>query len=106
MMRIIQSYPQLMQIAGDLIVGNMDFKDADKLARRLAKTIPPGIKEVNPDEPPAPAPVPSPQQQLLLQKAQTEQIRQQKEQVKTQVELIKLYKETKETDDAIRQEIL
>lgn len=41
MMEAIQVYPQLMQIAGDLVVKAQDWPGADELAERLQKTIPP-----------------------------------------------------------------
>lgn len=37
--------PQLMQIAGDLIMRAQDFPYADKLADRLAKTLPPQLQD-------------------------------------------------------------
>lgn len=37
--------PQLMQIAGDLIMRAQDFPYADKLAERLAKTLPPELQD-------------------------------------------------------------
>jgi hypothetical protein len=41
MMEAIQVYPELMQIAGDLVVKAQDWPGADELAERLQKTIPP-----------------------------------------------------------------
>lgn len=43
MMGAIQVYPELMQIAGDLIVKAQDWPGADKLAERLKKSIPPQL---------------------------------------------------------------
>lgn len=43
MMNAIQVFPQLMQIAGDLIVKAQDWPGADELAERLRKTIPPQL---------------------------------------------------------------
>ena len=37
--------PQLMQVAGDLIMKAADFPMADQLAERLERTLPPGIKD-------------------------------------------------------------
>ena len=106
MMRIISAYPEMMKTAGDLVVGNMDFKDADKLAKRLEKTIPPQLREQREGEPP-PQPLPPPPQiVMMMEKTKTEQIKQQKEQLKTKVEMIKLYKETKETEVEMRKLIM
>ena len=49
---------------------------------------------------------PSPQAQLVIARTQTEQIRQTKETMKMRVEMIRMYKEAKETDTEIRKEIL
>lgn len=43
MMEAIQVYPQLMQIAGDLVVKAQDWPGAQELAERLVKTIPPQL---------------------------------------------------------------
>ena len=45
MVELARSDPSLMQKAGDIIVRSMDFQDADKLAERLAKTLPPGLAD-------------------------------------------------------------
>jgi hypothetical protein len=41
MMEAIQVWPQLMSVAGDLVAKAQDWPGADKLAKRLKKTIPP-----------------------------------------------------------------
>lgn len=43
MMDAVQVYPQLMQIAGDLIAKAQDWPGAQELAQRLQKTIPPQL---------------------------------------------------------------
>lgn len=45
MVELARSDPSLMQKAGDIIVRSMDFQDAEKLAERLAKTLPPGLAD-------------------------------------------------------------
>jgi hypothetical protein len=52
--------PQLMQVAGDLIMKAADFPMADQLAERLEKTLPPGMKD-DKDKPQIP---PEVQQQM------------------------------------------
>ena len=106
MLRLTSTMPRQMGLAADLIVKNMDIKDADILAERLRKTLPPGMVKQIPGEEPPMTPPPSPQMQLVMQKTQTEKIKQQKEMVKARVELIREYKEAKETDTEIRKEIL
>lgn len=45
MMQFIQAFPPAAQIAGDLIAKSMDWPDADKIAERLKKMLPPGMAE-------------------------------------------------------------
>lgn len=40
---LAQAYPQLMQIAGDLIMRNADVPGGDQIANRMAKTMPPEL---------------------------------------------------------------
>ena len=42
--------PQLMQIAGDLIMRAQDFPMADKLAERMATTLPPELQDTKPGQ--------------------------------------------------------
>ena len=113
LLQLSQNWPEIKKFAGDLLVKNMDFLGADEIAQRLAKTLPPGLKKLAPGEEPPPPPPTPPQLRLVLEKAQTEKIKQQKETLKQQVELIRLktelvkqYKETKETEVEIRKQIL
>lgn len=43
MMNAVQVYPEIMQIAGDLVVKAQDWPGAEDLAERLRKTIPPQL---------------------------------------------------------------
>lgn len=43
MMNAIQVYPELMSIAGDLVVKAQDWPGADELAERMLKTVPPQL---------------------------------------------------------------
>jgi len=43
MTQVLQGNPALMQIAGDLLVKNMDWPGADEIAKRMKKTIDPKI---------------------------------------------------------------
>jgi hypothetical protein len=42
---LTQSNPQIMQVAGDIVMRSYDFPMAEELAQRLAKTLPPGLQE-------------------------------------------------------------
>lgn len=50
-MTLISSYPAIMPIAGDLLIGNMDWPFARQLAERLRKQLPPNLQD-NPDQDP------------------------------------------------------
>lgn len=43
MSQIVQSQPEIMQIAGDIVFKNMDIPGAEALAERIKKTIPPEL---------------------------------------------------------------
>lgn len=45
MLELTQAYPQLMQIAGDVMVKNMDWPGAQQIAERLKKMLPPNLQE-------------------------------------------------------------
>lgn len=49
--QVIQSQPELMQVAGDLMFKYMDFPGAQALAERLKKTIPPQLLDDNAQDP-------------------------------------------------------
>ena len=103
---LAQTYPAIWQVAGDLIVKSLDVNGADEMAERLKRLLPPGLIRPKPGEPVQPPMPPSPQLLLVMAKAQTEMIKQKKENLKTEIELIRMYKEAKETDVEIRKEIL
>lgn len=44
-MNLVNAYPNLMQVAGDLMVANMDWPYAKEIAERLKKMLPPGLAE-------------------------------------------------------------
>lgn len=75
MMDAIQVWPQLMQVAGDLVAKAQDWPGAEQLAERLAKTIPPQYlsdKEQKEMGGPGIDPEQFQQMQALLQKLQME----------------------------------
>jgi hypothetical protein len=43
-MALIQAYPQIMQVAGDLLVGWLDFSGAREIAQRLKAMLPPALQ--------------------------------------------------------------
>jgi hypothetical protein len=43
MMEVTRAVPQLMQVAGDLLVKNMDWPGSQEIAERIKKTLPPNL---------------------------------------------------------------
>lgn len=73
MMEAIQVYPQLMEFASDIIVKAQDWPGAEELAERLAKTIPPELREQKEgEEPPSIPPQVLQQIQAEMQALQKE----------------------------------
>jgi len=67
---LTRSYPQIMQVAGDLMVKNMDWPGASEIAERLKKTLPPGVAD---DKSQKPVP-PEIQQQMTQMNQMIEQL--------------------------------
>ena len=91
LMQLVQSAPQQMGVALDLIVQNMDFKDADELSSRLRKPlIAAGITKPRPGETPPMPQQPPPQVLLAQAKLQLQQMKIQQENIKLEHEKIKM----------------
>jgi hypothetical protein len=54
-MALISAYPQVMQFAGDLLTGQMDWPMAKQLSERLKKTLPPQLLDEDDSDPEAKA---------------------------------------------------
>lgn len=72
LVRFAQAVPVASQVAPDLIARTLDIKDADELAKRLRKTLPPGMVEPEDGEMPQQPPPPTPEQLIELQKAESD----------------------------------
>ena len=64
MLDLTKSMPQVMQIAGDLLVRNMDWPGAEEIADRLKKTLPPNLADDNKNQQPLPPQVQAQMQQM------------------------------------------
>ena len=73
MIDITGKYPKLMDIAGDVMVQNMDWPGAKVVANRIKKTLPPGLA----DDPKNKDPIPPQAQAQMQQMQQTIQMLQQ-----------------------------
>jgi len=61
---LVQSFPQLMQVAGDLLVGSMDWPQSQEIAARLKLMLPAQLQQ---DENGGPPPVPPAAQQQMAE---------------------------------------
>jgi hypothetical protein len=90
LMKLIQSFPQAAQVAGDLIVNLLDVPGAEELAARLKRAIPPQILGDDQEQ--------TPEQQMQKQQAmQQQQQQQQMQQQMAQLEMLLKQAETSKT---------
>jgi len=91
--QMVQAFPQLMQIAGDIVVKAQDIPDADALGERLKLMLPPPIQQALAAEEQGQAPLPPQvmqqmqgmQQQLQQAGQAVQQLRQENQQLKSGV---------------------
>lgn len=93
MMQMVQANPQIMGIAGDLLVKAMDWPGAEQLAERLKKMLPPNLQEQKDDAPQMPP-------EIAQQMQQHEQIIQQLDQT---IQQMTAELEKKEAESAMAQ---
>lgn len=87
MFNFFQAAPQAAQNAGDLFAEAMDWPDAEKIAKRLRKMLPPGLADPEPGDPPPAPPQPNPdmlQAQAAVELAKAEQMKAQAAAMKAQ----------------------
>lgn len=94
MLEVTRAYPNLAQIAGDLLVKNMDWPGAQEFAERIKKTLPPNLID---DRKGPQAEVPPQVQQQLQQMGQmVEQLTQQLQAANQKIETKSIELESKE----------
>lgn len=95
MVQFGQSWPRLMDIAGDKVVMAMDWPGAEGIAERIARTIPPNIlydpKDPNAGPPPLP---PQVQQQMQQMQAQIQHLDAENQRLKSGVDKEMMKSET------------
>jgi hypothetical protein len=79
MLELSTANPQILQVAGDLIMRNMDFPQAEEIAKRLELLLPPAVRG---EQPP-----PTPEQQLVMGQVKVEEIKAQALLAKSQADL-------------------
>jgi hypothetical protein len=95
-MSLVQAYPQLMQMAGDLLVANMDWPYAQEISKRLKRTLPPEVLDQN-DQ--------SPEAQLTAAHAKLQQLGQQHDQLVQALQQANLTIQTKQVETKGRADI-
>lgn len=85
MTQMAQSWPQLMEIAGDKVIANMDWPGASEIAERLKKTLPPGIADDGDGDQPPQIP-PEAQQQIQQMDQAIQQMTQELEEAQSGLE--------------------
>jgi hypothetical protein len=93
--KLAQAYPQIIQIAGDIMFENADFPGADKLADRLRKTLPPGLADAPGNE----------KQQMQMLAGQNQQLSQTVEQLTQALQNAQEQIRTKQTETASNERI-
>jgi hypothetical protein len=88
-------FPQILQVAGDLVAKNLDWPGADELAERLKKILPPGIADDSKDL--------SPEELQAQQQAQQQQQEQQQAAVQLEFAEKQANIENKQADTANKQ---
>jgi hypothetical protein len=71
MVELSRVFPQILQVAGDLVAKNLDWPGADEMAERLKKMLPPGMADEN-DEDKDPAQLQAEQQAQQMAQAQAQ----------------------------------
>jgi Phage P22-like portal protein len=97
MLQLTKAYPQLVQIAGDIIVGAMDFPDHERLAERIKKTLPPGLADDPNDT--------DPKTQLASAQAKLQRLGMQHQQLVTALQHEIQLRETKQVEMNSRKDI-
>ena len=106
MLRLIQAMPQRMQVISHLLVDKMDFPGSEEAADILKRTAPSGVIKPKPGEPPPPPQPPPPAIILQLEKAKTEQLKQQVAMLKIKEEMLKILAAARDEQKDVRETVL
>lgn len=94
MMQVGQVFPNLWAVAGDKIVRSMDWPNADEIADRLKKALPPGLADEE-DQPEAQPMPPEVQEALTMAAQEIEQLRALAAEAKSGIDKVKADGEVK-----------
>lgn len=102
MLELTKAYPQLAEIAGDLLVSNMDWPGAKKIAERLKKLLPPQLQDEGDDG--APQIPPQAQKQLAEQGGLIEQLTATLTELQNEIDTKKVEMDSRERIVAMQEE--
>jgi len=103
---LINSMPDKMGIAADILVENMDFPGADRLAARLRKGLPPALVEQRPGDPPQQPQPPPIQERVAMKKLELEDKKINVQLERQKVEQIKAVKELADAQGEVRSVVI
>ncbi len=112
MMQLTQAYPPLFQMAGDLLVKNMDWPGAQEISERLKKAVPPELLQsedgATPEDQLAQMQqaIPQLQQQIEALNAYAQQCEQQGQQMAQENQQLKQGAEAKQAELTLKQQDL
>ena len=95
MVELARVFPQILQVAGDLVAKNLDWPGADEIAKRLKKLLPPGIADEDEDL--------SPEELQAKQQQQQQQQEVQQRAVELEMREKEVTIENKQADTAVKQ---
>lgn len=101
MVELARVFPQIVQVAGDLVAKNLDWPGADDIADRLKKLLPPGMaddNEMTPEQAQAMAQQQAMQEQLQQTQLQLEMAGKQADIENKQADTAKKLSETEQND--------
>lgn len=94
MLAMAQNYPALMETAGDIVVKNLDWPNAEEVSERLKRAMPPELT-ADPDEEPQQLP-PEAMQAMKQDHEQMQMLQQQLQEMAAELEKAKAANESKE----------
>lgn len=106
LIKLASTNPKISAMAMDLIVENLDFKDADKLAARFRRALPPAIAPMREGEPPRPPQPPPPQVIIAQGKMQVAMAQIEVQKARLEVEKIKAIKEAADAKGEVKRMII
>lgn len=88
--RLVQAYPKIMEIAGDLVYKFQDFLGAEEIAERIERTMPADLVPPREGQPPKPPAPPPPEMMVAMKEIEVQAGRLEVEKEKAKVQMVKV----------------